>query len=291
MVGRIERTHRRMRRAEAAYRRAIAREPGMIPAHKELIYILAMQRRRHELDAEFKALTCLAPLTHRDLLTWGLSHFAVGWPDIAGELEAFIEADPDDRFSRLALVSLLVDQRGMEAKTERALAPLSRDDPDALALRVELELNHGRVEEALAMLHDAPQDNAQLARLRGRVALMRGDKAAAIRHFRDALSYEPYDRLSCSELARALPFRDDWAAAEGNLDRVRRPETIYHLFTRIRQADRENQPSDLLELGRACEAAGLRDEARGWSCPVIGRNPLDSAAQQALYRRHLPSGP
>ena len=291
MAGRIERAHHRICRAEAAYRQAIARDPGMIQAHKELIYILGMQLRLREVDAEFKALAHLTPLTHHDLFNWGLSHFAVGGPDIAEDLESFIEADPDDRYSRLALATLLVDQPGMETNVERTLEPLPRDDHDALALRVELKLNHGQVDEALAMLRDAPEQNAHLARLRGRVALMRGDQAAAIRHFQDALGHDPHDWVSNSELGRALRLRGEESAAEGCLARFQRLDAVYNLITRIRQPDRENQPSDLLQLGRACEAAGLRDEARGWYSLAIADNPLDAAAQQALYRLRLPSGP
>jgi hypothetical protein len=85
--------------------------------------------------------------------------------------------------------------------------------------------------------------------------------------------------VSIAELGKALRHRGDRSAAEGYLVRARRLEAVYNLLTRIRQLDRENQPSDLLELGRACEAAGLRDEARGWCSLAIGRNPLDAAAQ------------
>ena len=62
MTGLIERHRQRLRYAEAAYRQAIRREPGLIQARKELIYILGMQSRRRELDAAFKDLARFAPL-------------------------------------------------------------------------------------------------------------------------------------------------------------------------------------------------------------------------------------
>ena len=220
-LGGSSQPHHRIRRAEAAFRQAVARDPGLIRAHKELIYILGMQLRHHEVDAEFKALAHLTPLTHHDLFTWGLTHFTVWAPDIAQDLEAFIQADPDDRYSRLALATLLVNRPAMQTTVERALELLPHDDPDALALRVELKLNHGRVDEALAMLREAPEHNAHLARLRGRVALMRGDPTDAIRYFQDALGHEPYDRVSISELGRALRLRGDKSAAEDYLARAR----------------------------------------------------------------------
>ena len=137
MTGLIERKHRRLRFAEAAYRKAIACDPGLVSAHKELIYILGMQSRRREIDAEFRAMSRVTPLTHRDLFTWGLTHFILWGPDSSEQLQSFIEADPDDRFSRLGLAKLLIEQPGEEARIEKALEPLPADDPEAQALRIE----------------------------------------------------------------------------------------------------------------------------------------------------------
>ena len=48
----------------------LALEPGLIEAHKELVYILGIQSRRREVDAEFHVLARLTPLSHHDLFTW-----------------------------------------------------------------------------------------------------------------------------------------------------------------------------------------------------------------------------
>jgi tetratricopeptide (TPR) repeat protein len=284
MTGLIERKHNRLRYAEAAYRRALARNPRLVKAHKELVYILGMQFRRREVDAEFKALSRLTPLTHHDLFVWCLTHFIVWGPDSAQNLETFIQADPDDRYSRLALATLLIAQPGQEAKVERVLDPLPHDDPEALALRVELKLNHGRTDEALMMLTASNANTPHLARLRGRVALMRNDFAAASRHFQDALSDEPYDRVAISELGKALLFKGDRPAAEAHLARAKQLDEVYRLVNRISKSDQANQALDLTRLGKACELAGLIDEAKGWYMLAIGLDPLDSEAQRALHR-------
>jgi tetratricopeptide (TPR) repeat protein len=255
-----------------------------VEAHKELVYLFGMQLRRREVDAEFKALSRLTPLSHHDLFTWGLTHFTVWGPDIAGDLESFIHADPEDRFSRLALAELLLDAPEMESRVERTLEPLPPSDPEATALRIELKLNHGRIDEAMAMLRNAPEGHPRLARIRGQVALIRGDSAAAIRHFQDALSEEPYDRVSLSELGKALLLKGEKAAALGYLSRVRRLDEVYNLINRVSKPNSENQAPDLTQLGLACEAAGLRDEARGWYMLAISRHPLNSEAQRALHR-------
>jgi tetratricopeptide (TPR) repeat protein len=282
LAGRIERKQHRLRRAEASFRRALAKEPGLIDAHKELIYIYGIQLRKQDVDAEFKAMSRLEQLTHHDLFTWGLTHFTDWDPGISVELEAAIKADPGDRHSRLALATLLFDQPDAESRVLAILEPLPCDDPQAAALRVELSLVHGRGEEAIALLDKAPRGNAQLARLRGRAALLRNDHAAAIRHFQDALGEASYDRVSISELGKALVLAGDRPAAERYLERARRLDEVYNLINRVSRPNRENQPPDLIRLGKACEAAGLREEARGWYALAIEREPLDAVAQQAF---------
>ena len=149
-----------------------------------------MQLRRREVDAEFKS-SRLTALTHHELYTWGLSHFNflhnVVTRDTADHLQAFIMADPEDRYSRLALASILLKSPDMESVVERTLEPLPRSDPEAMALRIELKLEHGQIEDAVAMLRDDRRATARLSRIRGRIALVRGDHESAIRHFRDAL--------------------------------------------------------------------------------------------------------
>ena len=54
LAGRIELRQHRLRRAEKSLRAAIEREPGLVEAHKELVYIFGIQLRKRDLDAEFK---------------------------------------------------------------------------------------------------------------------------------------------------------------------------------------------------------------------------------------------
>lgn len=295
LTGRIQRQKNLMRAAEDAFRAAIASDPRLVDAHRELIYLLGMQLRRRDLDAEFRTLSRLTPLTHHELYTWGLSHFNflnnIGTRDTADHLQAFIMADPDDRHSRLALASILLKSLDMEDAVERTLAPLPSHDPEVMALRIELKLEQGQLDEAVTMLKDAPQGEPHLCRIRGRVAMVRGDYVAAIRQFRDSLSDEPYDRMALSELGKALILRGDKAAAERYLAQARRLDEVYDLLGRIRRPDFENEPSDLIRLGRSCEAAGLLDEARGWFLLAISRDPLAAEPQQALLRLKRTSPP
>jgi tetratricopeptide (TPR) repeat protein len=284
LAGRIHRQCRCLRKAEASFRRALELKPGLIEAHKELIYILGIQSRRRDVDAEFHALAQLTRLSHHDLFTWALTHFTHWNPDIVQDLDGFIKADPDDRFSRLAVVELLLERPEVETYIQRILEPLPNTDPDALALRINLAFNLGRVDEAEKLLTTAPADHPRISRIRGEMALRHRDIDGAIKHFQDALSAEPYDRVSPMQLAQALKLKGDTVAAQIYLDRVQRLNSLYNLIIRVRSPKHENKTSDLAELGRASEDAGLREEARGWYTLAISVDPLDPAAQQGLAR-------
>jgi tetratricopeptide (TPR) repeat protein len=284
LTGLIERRRQRVRFAEVAYRKAIERDPSFVKARKELLYILGMQFRRREVDAEFKALGRITPLSVYDLYVWGLTHYVTWGPDSAKNLQEFIDADPDDRYSRLALATLLLDQRGESSRFEEVLKPLSQDDPEVIALRVERELVEGRADEASRLISGTRADDSHLARLRGRIALAQGDRAAAVRYYRQALSDEPYDRVSNFDLGNALRLQGDQSAAAPYLARASQLNEVYNLVTRIRKTDKSDSSADPIQLGKACESAGLLDEARGWYQIAIGRNPLDPEAQRSLHR-------
>ena len=263
LAARLWREQHCLKKAEAELRRALQLKPGLLEARKELIYILGIQARRIEVDTEFHALARLTPLTHHDLFTWALTHFTHWSPDIVEDLDGFIKADPDDRYSRLAVVELLLDRPGEEVDSyiQRILEPLSEADPDALALRIEFAFNRGHVAEAERLLARAPANHPRTSRIRGEIALRSHDFDSAISCFKGALTGEPYDRVSPMHLAQALQLKGDKAAADVYRNRVERLNKVYNLIIRVRSPNRQNRVSDLAELGKACEEAGLIEEA------------------------------
>jgi tetratricopeptide (TPR) repeat protein len=285
MTGLIERRRNRLRYAEAAYRKAVERDPAVLQARRELIFILGMQSRRRELDGAFKAMAGITTLSHYDLYIWCLTHFVSWGPDSAEELQPFLTADPDDRQTRLAMARLLLGKPGQEQRIEETLAPLPQDDAEVQAIRIEGELNRGRVEEATRLIATTRADDPRLARLRGRIAMRRGDRDTAVREFRRALSDEPYDRVSNSELGKALLLQGHRDEAERHLARSRHLDELYNLVTRIGKPGQGPPPvEDFHRLAQVCESAGLPDEARGWYTLAISQDPLDPIAQQGLHR-------
>jgi hypothetical protein len=284
LAGRIDRQRNRIRSAERAFRTAIDCDARLIEAHRELIFIYGMQLRRQAVDGEFKALARLAPLSHHELFTWGITHFTVWVRESAEQLESFIKADPEDRDSRLSLATLYLNSPNLVSRVEPTLAPLPNNDPEATALRVSVKLAQGLVDESAKLLENAPRGCPQLAAIRGRLALKRGSPKEAIKDFQEALSGEPYDRSTLSDLGRALLIVGDRSAAQDFLARAKRLDELFDLLNGICRPERENKPSDLVQCAKACEACGLLDEARGWYLLAIGREPLNPEAQQALRR-------
>jgi tetratricopeptide (TPR) repeat protein len=284
MAGRLERARNRVRAAEALLQRALRFDPGLIEVHKELVYIYGIQARREEADAEFRALARLTRLTHHELFTWALTHFMSWRTDVAEDLQSFVDADPGDRHSRLALAEILFDQPGQAERVLRILDALPANDPDALALRVALAFHQGRLEEAQSLLEQGPGDHPGLARFRGRLAMLRKDPDAAAAHFRLALSSEPYDRISTFDLGQALSLMGKTEEGDRLLERAKRLNEVYNMVVRVRSPDRANVPPDLVRMASACEAAGLTEEARHWYLLAVSRDPLDTTAQQGLFR-------
>jgi tetratricopeptide (TPR) repeat protein len=283
-AGQIELRRGRVRSAEAWLRRAVALDPGLIQARRELIYIYGMQLRRRLLDEQFLALERLTPLKADQVFLWGLTHSTV-WnaEEVSQDLRRFLRADPGDRWSRLALAENLI-RMGRPDEALSALEPLPESDPEALALRARVVEDRGDRRRAEALLAMGPADHPALALLRGRAALRRRDWATAARHFRIGLAADPLDREALSGLGNALRLSGDPAAAEPYLKAAADLGALQGLMERASHRGSMSDPELLRALGAACETVGRRAEARAWYRLAVTRDPTDKAAQEALYR-------
>ena len=160
------------------------------------------------------------------------------------------------------------------------------DDPDAAALRVELNLVHGALMKPLRCSKDRRGEGPRLARLRGRArscgAIAPRPSVTSGRRSSDL----PSDRVAISELGKALCSPTTGRRPNRYMAQARRLDDVYNLINRVSRPDRENHRRDLTRLGKACEAAGLREEARGWYALAIAQEPLDARRQQGLRRLH-----
>jgi predicted Zn-dependent protease len=290
MAGQAELRRDRAREAEKHLLAAIRLNPKLVQAHRELIYLYGVQLRRRALNEQFTALSELTPLTFENVWHWCLVRNTVWEPRENSEIMArFLKADPNDRESRIALVDLL-RLLGRREEAEKTLSFLEPSDPAVRVARVKLALDRGDGQAAEALLADGPVDDPVLALLRGRFALAHGDGPAAVRHFRKAYDADPDNRDAVVGLANALTKTGDHKAAAPFLAEARQFDILSTLMQRAALADAKKDPKLLRGLGAACEAVHRLPEARAWFKLAIALDPLDSEAQQALYRLER-SGP
>lgn len=274
----------RLRPAERELRRALELDPRQLEARRALIYILGMQLRRAELHVQYEALAAVSTLSARDLWVWCMLRDLVWWNPTENEpqLRRYLEADPEDRWSRLALAEL-VRRQGRHDEAALVLKPLANDDPEALAARAELALDRGDSEASRGLLDAGPVDHPSLARLRGRLALAEGDAASAVHQFEIALRAEPGRRRTVADLGRAWHVQGASDKAKPLLELAARIDALDNLLLKIEHADKTD-PALWRRLADACEAAGRVSEARAWYALLLSRDPLDAGAQRAFHR-------
>jgi tetratricopeptide (TPR) repeat protein len=284
IAGQMELRRNRARLAEEWFQAALKLDSRLIQAHRELIYIYGMQLRRAELSAEFMALSRLTNLTFDNAFHWGLLRNNSWEPGTAVEsLAGYVAADPFDRWSRLALAENY-RRMGRLDDAESAIGTLASDDSDAISLRGRMALDRQDHEEAGRLLALGPRDQPLLARLRGTLALGRRDVPEALANFRIAYAADSENREALFGLIAALELSHDDKAAAPLRERARRYDRLNSLIQRAAVAQARGDADLMRQLGEACAALGRKEEARAWYNLAISRDPLDSIAQQALFR-------
>jgi tetratricopeptide (TPR) repeat protein len=284
LAGQIELRRDRIRFAEQALLAALKLDPTLVQAHRELLYIYATLLRRRELNEHFQALERLTPMTFDNVFHWCLTRNTVWEPhDRMMDLTKFVAADPEDRWSRVALAEVL-RQVGRREEAANLLAVLPESDPDARAVRARLALDRGDDRAVESILAEGAADHPELARLRGWFALAHGNGPAAVRHFRAAFAAEPDDSNTVFGLGTALALAGDRVGAEPFLRESKAFDTLGALLTRAANPANHQDTALMRALGAACEAVHRRPEARAWFNLALQTNPLDEEAQKALYR-------
>ncbi len=291
-AGQVEVRRGRFRHAERLLREAVRLgpkptgpdpNPNLVQAHRELVFIYGFQLRRAELSDEFLVLSRLTALRFDDLFNWGLLKDDSWEPtEAAKTLADCIAADPEDRWSRLALAE---NQRrmGQLDQAEKTLKPLAAEDPEAIAGRARIALDRGDAEAAGTLLAAGPADDPALARLRGRLALARRDGPAAERQFRLAIRLQPGSHEAVTGLIAALKLNGETAAIAPLREQAARLDRFKALIQRAAPGKDRSDPELPVLLGDACADLHRYDEARGWYRLAVTRNPLDTKAQRALY--------
>ena len=289
MAGQIELRRDRVRIAEEWFQAALKLDSKLVQAHNGLIFIYGMQLRRPELNAQFLALSALTPLTSDNVFHWCLLRNNSWDPgEAVTSLVPYVAADPDDRWSRLALAENYRRMAQFDL-AERAIAPLGQDDSAALAIRVQIAVDTQQEDRAEHLLSLVKTDDPALARLRGRLALSKRDAAAALHHFQIAFESDPEDRETVFGLVCALELSGESKAAEPFRETARKLERLNTLVHGAATREARADPALLREFGAACAALHRDAEARAWYELAIAHDPLDGESQRALYRLRDPN--
>jgi tetratricopeptide (TPR) repeat protein len=287
MAGQLELRRDRARAAEESFRAALRIDPALVQAHRELIYVYGVQLRRPELNAEFLALSKLTDLTFKNVFDWCMLRNNSWEPGEAIPLLArFVAGDPEDRWSRLALAENYL-RVGLLDDAASAVAGLAEQDHQALVIRIRIALDAQDEPRARRLLALGRNDDPELARFRGRLALWRRDAPSAVREFRIAYAADPENRDTIYGLLNALVMCGEDEAAQPLRQEAGALDRLNALVQRAGTRQGRQDPTLLRQLGAASAALHRNPEARAWYKLAIARNPLDSEAQQALYRLDL----
>ena len=282
-VGQTEIRRGRARLAEAAFLVALKLLPRAVQPHKELVYVYNIQHRQAELDDQLIALLDLNVLDFQYVLHWTKTRNTIWNPkgDLP-TLEKFVAADPEDRWSRLALVEAFRRLNRLD-EAERVLAVLSPSDPGMRTKRVLIAMDRGDFATAESTLAERREDDRLLSPLRGHLAPQRRDGPAAVEYYRIALAADPTDRAVLAGLGTALRLVGQADAARPYLELAGRHDELWRLVARAATAEGERDPKLPRQLGMACAAAHRYQEARAWLMLAIERDPLDAESQRTLF--------
>jgi tetratricopeptide (TPR) repeat protein len=285
-AGQVELARHNARGAEAAFRHSLALNPDQIQSYRELAYLYAVQRRREECDAQFRALSERMPLDYVLAFAWCQNYCRIWDPNEARPvLSRFVEFDPDDRLSRLALATNLRLANLLD-QAEAALGLLPDSDPEARALRAEVAIDKGEIDTAQMLARDGPADHVRLNAIRGRLALTSKNAAAAVDYFRAALRQYPEDHDSIGGLGLALRLVGD-AQARGFTDAALRYDELKRALQRS-TTTLHTDPKLFYKLGELCESVHRTTEALTWYRLAANVDPSDNQTRQALDRLDHP---
>jgi tetratricopeptide (TPR) repeat protein len=270
--------------AEKAYLDAIRLDPKIVQPRRELIYIYAIQLRRRELRNIFLELSTISQMTFQNVFHWCLTRGNDWEPDeIVADMTKFLAADPQDKWSRIALARSLKRLVKLD-EAEKALEPLAANDSDAIAIKAQIAMDRNDPEKARELLSKGPEDHFDLAVMRAQMALAEGDYNDSIRYFKTALKVDPDNRDAVVGLARALAGQGNKVEAKAWQEKATKLDKLASLIQEAAKPEAAGDSSLPRRLADGCESVGHFAEAKAWWGLIAARDPLNQEAQQALYR-------
>ncbi|MFO0890295.1 MAG: tetratricopeptide repeat protein [Isosphaeraceae bacterium] len=284
VAGQIERRRDRLRPAEAHFLDALRLNGRLLPARRELILIYGMQARRRELNEQFRALGDIEPLKYDDVLLWTASLEDIWNNDtIEGDLRRYLAADPDDQASRRALATVLLRAGRLEEAAPH-VERLPEGDVEGSLLKAQLAMSRGDLDQVRSLAAGGPRKHVGFAKLRGMLAARSGALDDAIEEYRAALALDPTDREANQGLSLALRQAGKRQEADALAKKADLWRSLSGLLVKARGPQGRQDRELLRQLGETCKSLGRDAEAVAWFRLVLVLDPLDEAAQRAIYR-------
>ena len=282
--GKIAIRNGRARKAEDALLRAVRLAPDDPAPRRELVLLYCLQRRRRELSEQFAMLSRLTPLDFDQMLLWS-SSLAASWDpsEAAPILEGFVEADPDDRLSRLTLAEAYRRLRRID-DARAVLGPLPTSDPDVRAILARIAQSRGDAGEAERLIGDDADRHPVLARMRANLDLNRRDLRSAVRHLRAAATADPHNRAVLYQLGDALTRLGEVEEGRRYVAASKEHDALFELLERIEEPGARSDVQLLSRIAAASLRVGLRAEARNWYLLALRLDPTRTEIQKSLYQ-------
>lgn len=264
-------------RAERILAEAVTFDPADADARRLRATLYLRHARARALADELRELSSIEPLSPDACRAWARAHLGLapaGGPERRiNNLLPLTHANPSDIRASLALAELL-RRIGRLDDAREVLLDFHDHVPDVRATRAEIELDAGNLQNAATILRGGPEEHPGINRLRGRLALVRSDPAAALNALDLAEAFEP-GRLDVA--------RDRVDA----LQRLGRDTTDANLLLarRLALAEALEQPATSIEhLASLAEEAGADHLARAGYDAALAAMPGDPDLIAILQR-------
>ncbi len=246
----IERSHASA--AERHFRESIHLHPEFIPSYEQLIRLYAMQFRRHELLTILESLARVRPLKLADhALTVTAGERLTPAAEAIPILQRFVEADPDDRASLMALGLYLND----DLQIDRAIATFRRllsADPGHDGAKIalaQIHLDRQEYEFAADYLQQVTLDSQSPSRwwvTRGLWFVAAEDWPGAVTCFAEAADRDPFNRAAFNQLGLALHRTGHIDDANLALDRAVTLTRLREAFDSLGAMESRGQPTETM---------------------------------------------
>jgi len=284
---------RRAALAELQLKKAVELAPNNALGWAQLSNLYDIQNRIELRNACYLKLDELSGLNRDQLLLWTSDRRPDAVQrDIGRILQLFVNADPADTISALALGEDR-RRRGELDAAGNAINPFTADlnSPAFAILESEIMMDQGDAAKAQTVLNqikpaDIKQNDILLKyhRQMGRVQFGLKQWANAEESLKNAVANHQHDRESYQLLIQILKLQKRPADAAVYETQLKRMDHLEDLAQKAMATLHRDDPAWLEQVAAAAAELGRFDVARAWLRQILARDPLNQKIQAAIFQ-------